>query len=408
MSFLKTNLPWIAPTAAIVLLATGAFDRMGDMLFEQEANTPPAIIPQAAVPQAALPQTPTAEDLATERRVQALNQSVASALETSTGGFAAPQTADIAEEVVPEETVVTRNAPLDLLQVTPEPEPLPVPQPVAAIDTDAAADFFASAQQNLVQDTSCYDDLKELAALARVYFPTGGLVVEDAGLSSARLIGMVAQDCPGYSVQVEGHSDPSGDPGVNQRLSEQRAQAVIGRLASSGIDTANFVAIGFGDTQPSNVRGPETQAYYDRRVEFSIVPNVRQARFSANVTPAWGGPVPDCARVLETTALQARQFYAPRAIMAPADAMATVYDLAAETARCDGAWLRIVGHFSDAPGSRENAQTARLRALAMFSSLTTAGFAEDRILIGAPSYSADVAGQPGMPKSRVEFQIITD
>lgn len=397
MTFLKTNLPWIAPTAAIVLLATGGFDRIGDMIFGAETAT---LVPQAD----------SADAVSTQLRVQELNQSVVSALATATGQ-AATQATTANPPVEQTEDVLTRTASVDLLEVVPQvrPEPRPLPKPVAAVDTAAAADFFASAQQNLALDNSCHEDLSELASLARVYFPTGGLVVEDAGLSSARLIGMVAQDCPGFTIQVEGHSDPSGDPKVNQRLSQQRAQAVISRLGSSGIDVSNFVAVGFGDTQPSNTTGPKTRAYYDRRVEFSVVAKAPQARPAAGSAQTWGGePASDCVRALEATALQARQFYAPRAITAPAEGMNTVYDLVAEAANCEGAWLRIVGHHSDAPGSRESVQTGRLRALAMFSALATAGYNKDRILIGAPSYSAEIVGQPGMPKGRIEFQIITD
>lgn len=395
MTFLRTNLPWIAPTAAIVLLATGAFDRVGDMIFNTKTAEQ---VRESAGSDAA----------STQLRVQELNQSVVSALATATGETVIQEGAATGQ-VAPAEDVVTRTT-ADLLETAPQirPEPRPLPEPVAAVDTAAAADFFAAAQQNLALDNSCREDLSELAARARVYFPTGGLVVEDAGLSAARLIGMVAQECSGVTVQVEGHSDPSGDPKVNQRLSKQRAQAVISRLGASGLDVSNFVAVGFGDTRPSNATGPKPQAFYDRRVEFSIVANAQQARPAAQTAKVWGKPASDCVRSLETAAAQARQFYAPRAITAPADGMTAVYDLVAEAAKCEGAWLRIVGHHSDAPGSRESIQTGRLRALAMFSALATAGYNKDRILIGAPSYSAEILDQPGMPKGRIEFQIITD
>jgi len=48
---------------------------------------------------------------------------------------------------------------------------------------------------------------------------------------------------------VEGHADPSGNPATNQKLSEQRAEAVRSYLVSKGIDAARLEPIGFGDTK---------------------------------------------------------------------------------------------------------------------------------------------------------------
>ena len=58
-------------------------------------------------------------------------------------------------------------------------------------------------------------------------------------MAQARLIGVIAQNCPGVTIQIEGHSDPSGDPQVNLRLSQKRADSVLSRIAAAGIDTSN-------------------------------------------------------------------------------------------------------------------------------------------------------------------------
>ncbi len=349
-------------------------------------------------------------ELIKDERFSALNASVQAALEANAGGAidtpvsAAQNTTDFDET----EMTVTRNAPLDVLALTPEvqPEVALKPQTVALTAT-TAADFFSKAQANNTVDSSCQEDLTALAESAKIYFPAGGLSGEDAGLSAARLIGMVASECPGFTVQVEGHSDPSGDSRINQVLSEKRAQSIINRLSASGIDTTNFVAIGHGDKQGSNVQGPEDSAYYDRRVEFSIVPIVQKASFTQSAQQ-WQKPAADCVGELEFAAEQARQFYSVNAITAPSSQMDAVFNLAAEVARCEGAWLRIVGHHTDEPGTRESVATGRMRALAMLSNLKSAGFSQDRILISAPSFSVGIAGQPGLPNSRVDFQIVSN
>jgi outer membrane protein OmpA-like peptidoglycan-associated protein len=395
MSFFKENIVWIAPTAAIVLVATGFLDRdNGFSLFSKDQ-----------------PQTETTDQQFEQQRLADFNASVVAALASPATGKPAPQVSSGAELETGNEASleVTRNAPLDLLQVAPTQAPqVALASQAAPFDSDSAADFFASAQANLAVANNCEQDLGDLAASARIYFPTGGLSAEEAGLSAARLLGMVLKDCPGYGVQVEGHSDPSGDSRANQVLSKQRAEAVINRLAASGIDTAGFAAVGFGDTRPSGVKGEKSAAYYDRRVEFSIVQSAQKASVNFSAKP-WQEPAAaDCVAQLATKAALARQYYAPGSIIAPAGEMGAVIELATEVAQCDGAWLRIVGQHSDRAGSRENVSTGRLRALAMRNALLSAGYTQGRILVGAPSYAVNVDGEPGLPQSRVDFQVVSD
>jgi len=96
------------------------------------------------------------------------------------------------------------------------------------------ADFFSAAQANIARANSCSNDLRNLANIAKVYFPAGALTGEASGIEQARLIGTIASRCQGVTIEVLGHSDPSGDPAVNQRLSQERAESVIARIASAG------------------------------------------------------------------------------------------------------------------------------------------------------------------------------
>lgn len=384
MGFLKNNISWIAPTGAIIAVG---------FMVSTMPNGISGVLQN---------QTP-------EPRVDAAPSDLDQLSATVVAALAEPVTA-----AAPMPDSVTRNAPVDLLEIAPRPESAPEPVALAAapapqVDTEAAAAFFNAAQDKLAVANACGEDLKALAAQARIHFPAGAAAGEEAGFNAARLIGIVAKDCPGFAVRVEGHSDASGDPVSNQRLSEQRAKAVITRLGASGIDTTQFFAVGYGDKRPSGLTGPESSAYYDRRVEFSIVERVQQASFSAQPKP-WGSDrnVAACARDLAQQAQQMRQFYAPGTITVPVGELRAVYDLAASVTRCDGARLRLVGQHENQPGTREGPATGRLRALAMMNSLVAAGYPGDRILIGAPSRSVDVPGQPGLPNSRIDFQIIVD
>ncbi len=386
LKLLKENVPWIAPTVAIVLFGTGFFDQFN----KSQA-------PQTAIPTAALPETVVAPTPAVVETVAVVETPPAAA-------FVEPEPAPVVLAVAnPDPSTAARLA--ALVEAAAEPEVTrgeAITTQINGIGDDPAA-FFANAQANLAAASNCENDLAALANDARIYFPSGGLAGADAGLAQARLIGQVLKGCPGFMVQVEGHSDPSGDSQINLRLSQRRAESVVARLAASGIDTRNFVAKGFGDVSPSGVTGIESAAYYDRRVEFSIIkldtPN--GAVIAGN---QWQQP--GCVADLQANIDQTRLFYGPGSITVPSDDMESVYKLAAEAAQCDGARLRVVGNHSDNPSAREGAATGRLRALAIMNTLVATGFAADQIIVGAPSWSRGIPGQPGLPNSRVDFELV--
>ncbi|MEM6305922.1 MAG: OmpA family protein [Pseudomonadota bacterium] len=307
--------------------------------------------------------------------------------------------------------VAARNATADLLTVTPQRAEPASTAPAEPTDIAAMSQIFEAAQARQQNNQRCYDDLTSLAQQTRIYFPSGGLSADENGLSLARLMAKLSNQCPGFEIQIEGHSDASGNPVTNQRLSQERAEAVMNRLAASGLDMSAFTAVGFGDKKPSGLDGPQGAAFYDRRVEFSIIDNTRQASLSTNLSAGSGlraGPRSACVRDLEQLAASARVFYASRAVTVALDEMRMAQQIAQRAATCDGAYLRLVGHFSDAVGDRETPREARMRALVLRSSLLASGVPEEKILVGAPSHSIAVPGQPGLPRSRVDFQIISD
>jgi outer membrane protein OmpA-like peptidoglycan-associated protein len=72
-------------------------------------------------------------------------------------------------------------------------------------------------------------------------------------------------------IRVEGHTDNRGPAHVNERLSLERAQAVIKWLTSYGLDKNRFEAKGFGFSRPIDTNDTEQGRQNNRRVEFHIV-----------------------------------------------------------------------------------------------------------------------------------------
>lgn len=82
---------------------------------------------------------------------------------------------------------------------------------------------------------------------------------------------------PNLKVEIAGYTDSKGDNDYNQKLSEERAQAVVASLIANGISPNRMKAIGYGKTFPvasnTNIDGSDNPEgrQLNRRVEFKIM-----------------------------------------------------------------------------------------------------------------------------------------
>jgi len=75
---------------------------------------------------------------------------------------------------------------------------------------------------------------------------------------------------PSMEVRINGHSDNSGSPRKNQKLSELRARTVFEYLISKGVQNKMYFK-GFGDAQPIATNDTDVGKAQNRRVEFEII-----------------------------------------------------------------------------------------------------------------------------------------
>ncbi|MFN8322518.1 MAG: OmpA family protein [Chitinophagales bacterium] len=72
-------------------------------------------------------------------------------------------------------------------------------------------------------------------------------------------------------IEIAGHTDNVGAPDANQKLSEERANAVKQYLQKKGIAPERITAKGYGDTQPVEDNSTTTGKQKNRRTEVRIV-----------------------------------------------------------------------------------------------------------------------------------------
>ena len=72
-------------------------------------------------------------------------------------------------------------------------------------------------------------------------------------------------------VEVQSHTDERGDAGVNLRLTDARAAAVVTYLVGKGVERTRLVPQGYGATQPLDAHHTEMAWAKNRRVAFLIL-----------------------------------------------------------------------------------------------------------------------------------------
>jgi OOP family OmpA-OmpF porin len=71
-----------------------------------------------------------------------------------------------------------------------------------------------------------------------------------------------------WKIRVEGHTDNMGRQAANQKLSQQRAMAVMNWLVDHGVDRSRLTAKGYGDSRPLGDNSSDAARAKNRRVEL--------------------------------------------------------------------------------------------------------------------------------------------
>lgn len=106
---------------------------------------------------------------------------------------------------------------------------------------------------------------------ARVLFDTGKAEVKIDGQVAIDRIASLLKDKTTANVIIEGHTDSTGSPQLNQRLSEQRADSVRAGLVSRGVPLARLQTKGLGLSQPVAENATEDGRAQNRRVEIVML-----------------------------------------------------------------------------------------------------------------------------------------
>jgi len=103
-----------------------------------------------------------------------------------------------------------------------------------------------------------------------ITFAEGSAALEPASRGVLNALASVALRCDRFSIEVAGHTDNTGDRGLNMELSRRRADAVATYLVGQGVARARLSAHGYGPDRPRASNATPTGQAANRRIEFYV------------------------------------------------------------------------------------------------------------------------------------------
>jgi OmpA-OmpF porin, OOP family len=111
----------------------------------------------------------------------------------------------------------------------------------------------------------------EILVLDKVFFSYNATILEAASSAQLDKLVLYLQRNTTMKILVKGHTSSEGSDSYNQKLSENRAKAVVDYLTSKGVNGERLSFKGYGKTQPLYPNETEENRTKNRRVEFEIM-----------------------------------------------------------------------------------------------------------------------------------------
>ncbi len=148
--------------------------------------------------------------------------------------------------------------------------------------TAGAPDYFFHSENFIIADTSTHEVIRKdiqlqpmgvgaKIVLNNVFFDTGKATLKPESFPELNRLAALLVKYKNIRVEISGHTDSQGSAAFNQKLSQRRAQSVVDYLLVRGVNLAQIVAVGYGETQPRADNAPRAGRRLNRRVEAKIL-----------------------------------------------------------------------------------------------------------------------------------------
>jgi len=124
------------------------------------------------------------------------------------------------------------------------------------------ARWLASTSDTNVPKRFVFDDLK---------FESDSTKLTPDSVPTVKTLTAVLRAYPAVTVALEGHTDSTGDPSANKKLSLDRADAVKDIMVKDGIAESRITATGFGEENPVASNDTAQGRALNRRLELVVL-----------------------------------------------------------------------------------------------------------------------------------------
>ncbi|NDV02060.1 OmpA family protein [Pseudoroseicyclus tamaricis] len=136
-----------------------------------------------------------------------------------------------------------------------------------AVEYDEALDPIAA----LPSPEECVQHITQVTSATKILFEPGSANLTAETGPVVDQIAEILRACPDLPLEIAGYTDSQGREEMNQRLSQQRADAVLAALRTRRVPVGAFDASGYGEADPIADNDTEAGREANRRIEFRLM-----------------------------------------------------------------------------------------------------------------------------------------
>ena len=124
---------------------------------------------------------------------------------------------------------------------------------------------------------ACIKKFDALLEKNKIRFEPGSDRVDLMGQKLLDVIAKLLKTWQVMALEISGHTDSQGREEMNQSLSQSRTTAVLQEIQRRRVSTSNFVARGYGESQPISKNDTQEGRETNRRIEFRLLNTLKSS-----------------------------------------------------------------------------------------------------------------------------------